>query len=137
MIWAADSISAVLYSPFRRWGRLWSAMRSARRIFPANTLSSSMNTRLKVRMNTTIPRAFMVIMGNAISRTRSRAAWKGREMRRMIAIWATSAAAVMRKMPVPSRRPCLKRLENAEPISPSTKVDTAQLTAVKPPMSKR
>ena len=79
----------------------------------------------------------MVIMGNAISRTSSRAAGNGFEMIRMMTIWQTSARAVIRKMPVLSILPALKRRENAEPISPSTNVDTAQETAVKPPISNR
>ena len=96
-----------------------------------------MNTILKVPRNTTMPRAFMIIMGKAMRRTRSRAAGKGREMRRIMAICPISARAVMRNTPAPSILPALNRLEKAEPIRPSTKVETAQLTAVNPPISKR
>ena len=67
----------------------------------------------------------MIIMGKAMRRTRSRAAGKGREMRRIMAICPISARAVMRNTPAPSILPALNRLEKAEPIRPSTKVETA------------
>ena len=137
IILTASAISSLLCSPFLKCGRLFSAMARAILIFSPYRLSSTRKIRLKTPINTIMPKEFISIMGRAIFSTSAIAAEYGLATKRMMAICPISATAVSKNSSPPPISPDLNLRENAAPMAPSIMVDRAQLTAVKPPMSKR